>query len=407
MEVNKIELVNSMSYALDFLEVGLHQNITNHNRRVTVISLNIGKKLGLSDNELVDLYSYSMFHDNGITYKIYSNIKENGSTIENLSNHCEVGEENLRLFPFIQKRENIILYHHECEDGSGFFGKKGEEIPLFSKIIHLSDMTEVWYRQTNSKRETLEYIKENRGKTFSKKLCDILFDLGRHTAFWLSLDDVFVKEELLRLVPPNSYNMNMDNFLNVAHMLSNIIDAKSPFTFSHSEGLAEKASAMAVFYGYDPLKHTKFVIAAYLHDIGKLVIPNEIIDKPGKLDEREFDIIKSHTFYTRKILEGIKGLEDICEWASNHHEKLNGMGYPYGMSAESLSLECQLMTCLDIYQALTEKRPYRTPATKNEVMRIFSRMINSGEINGKLARDVLEVLARKENCSSGIMNRAG
>ncbi|MEG2082167.1 MAG: HD domain-containing phosphohydrolase, partial [Oscillospiraceae bacterium] len=359
----------------------------------------IGKKLGLTDEELVDLYSYSMFHDNGITYKMYSSIKKNGETIENLSNHCVVGEENLRLFPFIKKRENIILYHHECEDGSGFFGLKGQEIPLFSKIIHLADMVEVWFRESGSKKETLELVAKNKGTTFSSELCEVVFALGRHTAFWLSLNDTFVKEELLELVPPNCYDMNMDNFLSVAHMLSNIIDAKSPFTFRHSEGLAEKASIMADFYGYDPLKHTKFVIAAYLHDIGKLVIPNEIIDKPGKLDDKEFDIIKSHTFYTRKILQGVKGLEDICEWASNHHEKLDGSGYPYGMSAKTLSLECQLMTCLDIYQALTEERPYRTPATKSEVSGIFARMMKNGEINGELAQDVLATLEKKENNS--------
>ena len=99
-----------------------------------------------------------------------------------------------------------------------------------------------------------------------------------------------------------------------------------------------------------------------MHDIGKLIVSNDILEKPGKLTEYEFAEMKDHAAATYRILSKIKGIPDIVEWAANHHEKLNGKGYPRALSEKDLSFEEQLMACIDIYQALTEKRPMRKPS---------------------------------------------
>ena len=98
-------------------------------------------------------------------------------------------------------------------------------------------------------------------------------------------------------------------------------------------------------------------IAALLHDVGKLAISNDIIDSHGKLTEKERYEINKHTYYTRWILEQIDGFGEIIEFASNHHEKLNGSGYPYHLSGNQIGELDRIMTICDIYQALTEERP--------------------------------------------------
>jgi HD-GYP domain-containing protein (c-di-GMP phosphodiesterase class II) len=173
-------------------------------------------------------------------------------------------------------------------------------------------------------------------------------------------------------------------------ILSGIIDEKSPFTGTHSKGLAHIADLMADFYKFDEDHRAKLLIAANLHDLGKLGIPNAILDKEGGLTPDEFMTMKAHTFYTRKALERVNGLDDIVEWAANHHEKLDGTGYPYGFSKKELAFESQLMACVDIYQALTEDRPYRKPMPHAKASEIMRGMVEKGFISGDITEDLLK-----------------
>lgn len=133
-------------------------------------------------------------------------------------------------------------------------------------------------------------------------------------------------------------------------------------------------------------------IAADLHDLGKIMVPNEILDKPGSLTREEIDVVQSHTFYTRKALEVVSGFEEITEWAANHHEKLNGKGYPIGLTASQLDFNSRLMACIDIYQALTEERPYRTALSHEDAMGILFSMAKQSLIDASIVNDVNAVL---------------
>jgi HD-GYP domain-containing protein (c-di-GMP phosphodiesterase class II) len=147
---------------------------------------------------------------------------------------------------------------------------------------------------------------------------------------------------------------------------------------------------MADFYGFDAERKTKLTIAADLHDIGKLAVPNAVLDKPSTLNAAEMELVKPHTYYTRKTLESITGFEDITEWASNHHEKLDGTGYPYGFNGVRLDFESRLMACIDIFQALTEERPYRQPLDHDTVSRIMLDMASKGGIDQQITHSVLD-----------------
>ena len=122
------------------------------------------------------------------------------------------------------------------------------------------------------------------------------------------------------------------------------------------------------------------------------MVPNEILDKRGSLNQREIEIIQAHTFYTRKALEMITGFEEIAEWAANHHEKLNGKGYPYGLDKSRLDFNSRLLACVDIYQALTEERPYRKALSHNKAVGILRNMANQGLIDASIVEDIGMIL---------------
>ena len=149
---------------------------------------------------------------------------------------------------------------------------------------------------------------------------------------------------------------------------------------------------MARYYDFGEEKTLRYFFAGALHDIGKLVVSNDILEKPGKLTEYEFTEMKDHAAATYRILSQIKGISDIVEWAANHHEKLTGKGYPRGLSEKDLSFEEQLMACIDIYQALTEKRPYKDGLSHEKTISIMRNMAQRGEINGEIVADMDEAM---------------
>ena len=153
------------------------------------------------------------------------------------------------------------------------------------------------------------------------------------------------------------------------------------FTKNHSLGIAQKARQMAVFFGYPEETCTKLYFAGALHDIGKLFVDSSVLEKPGKLEAEEYQHIQIHAEWTWKLLGKIRGFEDIKRWASYHHEQLNGKGYPFGKTAEELDTEERLLACLDIYQALTEDRPYKAGMAHNKAIGILREMAEKGELD--------------------------
>ena len=160
----------------------------------------------------------------------------------------------------------------------------------------------------------------------------------------------------------------------------------------HSSGIAEKSLQMAKFYNWDEETQAKYYLAGALHDIGKLAVKTSVLEKPGKLTDEEFNHIKNHAQITWQVLHRIHGFEDITEWASNHHERLDGSGYPNGKTAKDLSFKDRLLACIDVYQALRENRPYRPGMTHERAMSIINDEVAKGKLDEKCAQDIDFVL---------------
>lgn len=397
MLLNLNEFLMSVSFALDLVEMDILGMTSNHGKRTTYISLKIAEQLGMSEDELSDISALAILHDNGISDRSLEENLTSGDLhyidkIEKMKQHCVVGERNIITYPFKTNVTNVIKYHHEKYNGTGFFKLSGNEIPLMSQIISFADTIEIKFdiqnNQLNMQKDILTFIKSQSGKFFSPEITDTFLRITEINDFWTELKDPCITTVLKQCMPKNTLNLSFEQIHEITKVLSRIIDSKSKYTQRHSKDLSIKAGIMSDFYKYKFDEKMKLIIAADLHDIGKLAVPNSILDSPNKLSDREFEIVKKHPYHTRVALEQIKGFEEITNWAANHHEKLNGKGYPYGLTAKDLDFNSRLMGCLDIYEALTEERPYRKSLTHKEAMEILYSMSSGGFIDKIITKDI-------------------
>jgi HD-GYP domain-containing protein (c-di-GMP phosphodiesterase class II) len=150
---------------------------------------------------------------------------------------------------------------------------------------------------------------------------------------------------------------------------------------------------MGGYYNYTREEKTKLYLAAALHDIGKIATPSPVLEKPDKLDKEEYKIIMEHVRHTYDWLGEVEGLGEIRLWASEHHEKLDGTGYPLKKNNTELDFNSRLLACIDIYQAVCEERPYHPARSHGETIPILYDMAEKGFIDPKIVKDLDEVMA--------------
>ena len=175
----------------------------------------------------------------------------------------------------------------------------------------------------------------------------------------------------------------------IAKIFSKIIDFRSPFTANHSGGVSATASAIAALMGFSDKEQQLMKVAGLLHEVGKLAIPPHILEKPGPLTRDEYNIIKSHTFFSYRTLEAIKGFETINQWASYHHERLDGQGYPFHLAEKSLPIGSKVMAVADVFTAITEDRPYRKSMDKKRVVKILTEMAQDKALDKEMVDIVI------------------
>lgn len=397
MLFNLNEFLRAVSFALDFVEIDILGVTSNHGKRTALTSVKIAKELGFSEQELHDIAAIALLHDNGVSEKslhdrVLALEKEDPKSIVRVREHCTIGEENIKDYPFLTEVKDVLMYHHERFDGNGLFNLQADKIPLMSQIIYLSDVIEMNFDLGSSnaviQNKIESFVHRNKGTMFSPTVSDAFLKVAGSKQYWTSLNGENIENALKKETPEVIMELPIDEIRRISGVFSKIIDSKSEYTQRHSRDLSDKVAIMADHYKMDHEEKMKLMIAADLHDIGKLAVPNSILDSPNKLTENEFEIVRNHASYTRLALQQIHGFEDITEWASNHHEKLNGKGYPLGKTAEALDKNSRLIACLDIYEALTEERPYRTALSHLEAMEIMNQMKVTGYIDCNITEDI-------------------
>lgn len=394
------QLLNCLSFTLDVAE----NRYFNHSKRTAYIAYHIAKEMGLEEEDIMDTYFTSLIHDIGMAgYLSKYSVLHIHNDHDLRKEHCYFGFKILEKLPYVNNKRDYILYHHEEYDGRGPYKLKGEEIPLVAQIIHIADFFELFYLRQKEDINNLrnidnacKWIDKYRNKMFSHRVCDGLIHAFSKEKFWFDLMDRNISTVLQFIEPEKDILIDIKDLRKISEAFSILIDLKSKFTYKHSQGISRITSKFATYLGYNPLMIEKLSIAADLHDIGKFVVPTSIIEKPGKLTPEEFLIMKSHVYYTKLILKQINGIEDIAEWAGNHHERLKGTGYPERLDESTLTKEDQIIAIADIYQALTEDRPYRKGMDSKEAINILRTMTEKGEISGSLFLDFKHLVSYEE-----------
>ena len=390
----------SMAHIIDVIEKDIFDTQLNHSQRVAYASLLVGKQLNFTDSELFDLASYALLHDIGISSQ---KILAKGSftklfEIEKDKDHCRYGEKIIKGFPFLNPQKNIIKYHHELYNGKGPYGVTNDLIHPFSRIISLVDKLDILF---NPKKILAKPGMHIIIKDYITKNINVLFFEKEAKAMLAVADQKFLENLnrdnfdslLLSMLPKIQINISHGEIQRLVEVYANIINSKSEFTFTHTNDLINKVNILLNYYKFSTEEKQTFILASHLHDIGKLGISNDILEKPDKLTKDEFEIIKQHPQMGYDILKDIVGFSEIAELVYSHHEKLNGNGYPRGLKGSQINFKTRLLTCLDIYQSLVENRPYRLGFSHQEAIKIMNDMVTKNEIDKDIVADIDNLFA--------------
>jgi HD-GYP domain-containing protein (c-di-GMP phosphodiesterase class II) len=228
------------------------------------------------------------------------------------------------------------------------------------------------------------------GSLFVPEFVDALLRLAQSESFWLDLVTPGHDELLTRHAVFPDIELDINGLVEFSEMWGQVIDFRSRFTAAHSSGVAACAHALARRTGFPEQRCQQIRVAGYLHDIGKLAIPVEVLEKPGRLSPADQLTIRAHSYYSYRILKPIAGLQEVAEWCGYHHEQLDGKGYPNGLDHTSLPLEARVVAVADVFAALTEDRPYRAGLGQAEVTRILRELADTDRLDRRLVTSLCE-----------------
>ena len=345
--------------------------LKNHHRQTCIIAYQIGNHYNLDSQVLSNVVLASAIHDIGA---LHVTERDKLLYIDAIDPepHQIMGERIIGDFAPFAHISHIIRHHHivyqDILDGK----VNRDDIPIECFIIHLADRIDVLYETHPGETDfIISEINKRFGTVFLPELQDTFNKLASTPEFWEKITDDSFYDLLLMSINDASCVIDDDSLESLAELFSRIVDFKSEWTMNHSKSVSVLADHIARIYGLDEKKCFSLRIAGYLHDIGKIAIPIEVLDKPGKLDTSEYKTIKMHATYSSLILSRIPALGDIAKWAMLHHEKHDKSGYPLGKGAVDFTIEMDILAFADIFAALAENRPYRAALTQEKILELL------------------------------------
>ncbi|EGQ9327665.1 HD domain-containing protein [Vibrio vulnificus] len=386
-EVDLKQALIWVARALDYVGV----DDTHHNHRVAYIAYQCALALGWDLKKAEFSYFAGMVHDCGV-----SETKEHLMLLETLmpqdaQAHCIRGYQSLQQCNILAQFAESILYHHTRWDELETL-----EVSPFNKdiaaLLYLSDRLDFLRAQftdechsdmvTLHEQAIADTIMANAGSLFHPGMCDMMVKLIMTDGFWFAMESENIETIGLGFshIDWLQKQLTIGDLMSLGLFLARIVDAKSPFTYQHSQKVAEISRFLAGKMSLCEHDQEMIFIAGLVHDIGKLKTPDDILHKQGKLNDQEYTRIKRHTIDTELALHKVFPNSKIAEWASNHHERLDGSGYPYHKTATDLDLPSRIIAVADVFQALSQDRPYRPRMPQHEIEALMTAMVDEGKL---------------------------
>ena len=365
------DLVLCLSQAVDLVS----PLVADHHKRTAQIAYGLGMQMKLPAAELHDLVTAAALHDvGGLTQK--DRLVALDFEYQNPYGHSVMGYLLLKSFAPFNAPADIVRFHHVPWDHGSGASFDGVCVPRSSHLLQLADrvavLIDVNADVLGQVEPILKRIRAQAGERFVPEQVEALEALAEKEAFWL--DAIYLQQLTTfgRRLMDREMQITEDDFLGLTNLFRRIIDFRSQFTASHSAGVAAVAEILAHCCDFTPAQCRMIHLAGLMHDLGKLAVPAGILEKPGKLTEQEFAIVRRHTYYTYHLLEPLKVLDLIRDWGAYHHERIDGHGYPFHLEASELPLGSRIVSVADVFTAITEDRPYRKGMTLREAFDVVS-----------------------------------
>lgn len=398
--IDLAQVVHALADALDL--VGIDE--VAHGKRVGYMAFKTAEAAGFAKKDRERLFQIGLLHDCGVSSSREHTHLVTEMQWDGADTHALEGAELLRNFPPLHHYAEVVRHHHTAWNLLAERDHIALRVRHDANLIFLVDRVDAM-AAPHYGVDLLEYSADIRrrvsalaGSLFAPDLVDLFLQASASDAFWMMLEPPHLERFLFDMEQrADSRDLSLDEVKQLAGIFAHVVDAKSAFTAMHSYGVARLARHLAVLAGLESLQVEKIEIAGLLHDVGKLRIPDELLEKAGPLTDEETRVMHRHSFETYQVLRRIDGLSDIALWAAYHHETPDGRGYPFRRQGEDLGVEARIIAVADVFQALAQDRPYRHAMDVQDIMPVLGRFVAAGKLDPQV---VALVEANLDSCYS-------
>jgi len=271
-------------------------------------------------------------------------------------------------------------------------GIKGDELLLSTRLVNLADVVEVFHRAGGT-AAAVAVARQRSGTQFDPALVELFCSCAEELFEELELATTWAA--VMAADPALDQKLSQDEFDRALEAVADFVDLKSPYTLGHSRGVADLAADAAALLGLSAHDSTMVRRAALVHDLGRLGVTNAIWDRAGSLTGPEMERVRMHPYLTERMLASCPALAPLGALAVQHHERLDGSGYPRSLTGESLSTAGRVLACADFYRTKIEPRPHRPAVTAEMASALLREEVRSGRLDGAAGDAVLSAAGHR------------
>ncbi len=400
------EVAYALASALDLVGIDDVQ----HGQRVALMATTCARHGGWSEPRCQALMLGGLLHDCGVSstqqhYRLVAELDWEGS-----QEHADRGAELLERVPLFAQLAPLVRWHHTHWPQLLQAGLP-RELALAANLIYLVDRADVlrakhFYQE--GQEGILRRLAGHSGSLFCPDLLDLFCQVAASDAFWFQLEPWVLEDRFQPWLQQGQRQLvSFDSLLSLGQMFADVVDAKSPYTASHSRGVAALCTWLGERLALAARELEILELAGLLHDLGKLRVEDAILAKPGPLTDLERRYMRQHSFDSAQVLKRVRGFAEIATLAAMHHETLDGQGYPYRLKGAAIPLLARIIAVADIFQALVQDRPYRAALPAGEALAHLQLRVKEGKLDARvvacLAQDLpLAVRIARQQCADGL-----
>lgn len=393
LQTVSVDLGNLVLAFSDGLDMAF-PSLAAHQQRVAFIAWELAKQGNLGRERCENIFIAGLLHDIG-ALSIEEKKAVHDIDTYDFERHCIRGERLFQLSPWLERAAPLVRNHHLAWSRT----EEARDAPaaVDAQILHLADDLERHIDRgvyiLNQVERLLDRLQALAGNELNPDIVDLFGELAGREEFWLDLSSPRLYMLLLQKNAFSKIELDMSGIKAFAGLLSMVIDFKSSFTATHSAGVSRSVALLAEIAGMTRTEIDLMEVAGLLHDLGKLVVPNSILEKPAPLSKAEMNIVKQHTYHTFNILNMIPGFQAIAGWAAYHHERLDGKGYPFKLPEGGIDSGARIMAVADLFTAVAEDRPYRKGMKEDDIRKILRDQADLGLRDARITRLLIDNMA--------------